>query len=99
ASELLRAPAPHLGELVGQHDHGAADHELGVADLAVGTTHAHALGGAQDLLVEVDGLRGAVDDEIRGDDRVTVRDGLDLVAHISTSVRSNLQTSTGPGAE
>lgn len=57
----------HAGVLVGEHNAGGADLELGVADFAVGAGHAHDFGGAEDVLVVVDGAGGSIDDEVRGD--------------------------------
>ena len=47
-----------------------------MADATVGPRHAEALCGPEDLLVELDGVRGAVDGQVRGDPRVAVGDGL-----------------------
>src|SRR5436309_13233521 len=52
-----------------------------MADLAVGPTHAHALRGSEHLRVEIDGLGGAVDDEVRADLRVAVGNRLHGRAH------------------
>src|SRR5215204_4299052 len=84
AADLLRADDAHLGELVREHDHGIADLELGVADLAVRRGHAHALGGAEHLDIEVDGLCRAVDREVRADAGIAVGDRLHGRAHVGT---------------
>src|SRR5213078_5303797 len=52
-----------------------------MADLAVGPTHAHALRRSEHLRVEIDGLGGAVDDEVRADLRVAVGNRLHGRAH------------------
>jgi hypothetical protein len=57
AAARLRSHERHLGIFVGKHDARVADADLGVAELAVGPRHAHHLGGAERLLVELDRAR------------------------------------------
>src|SRR5439155_26699502 len=66
-----------LRAFVGEHDRRVADADLGVHHLAVGAGHAEQLGRAERLLVEVQRLRGTVDDEVRGDGVIPVGDRLD----------------------
>ncbi len=75
AAQGLRAARAHLGELVGQHDRRVADLDLSVADAAVRRGHAHQLGRAKRLLVEIEGLRGALDDQVRRQGVIAVGDG------------------------
>src|SRR5262249_8436250 len=80
AAECSRRPRPHFRGLVGQHDHRVADIDLGVSGLAVGPRHAHLLGRAEDALVEVERARGAVDDQVRRDVVIALRNYFDLAA-------------------
>src|SRR5438445_10767067 len=50
--------------LVGEHDERVADLDLGVADPASGRGDAKLLGGSKRLLVELDGLRRVVGDQV-----------------------------------
>src|SRR5262245_53177626 len=43
AAHRLGADRVHLGMLVGEHDHGVAEIELRMTDLAAGSSHAHPL--------------------------------------------------------
>ena len=62
-----------VGELVGQHHHAGADLELGVADVLRGVTgHAHALGGTEHVLVELDGVGRTATAQVRRDARVAL---------------------------
>src|SRR5881275_2108066 len=56
-----------------------------MADLAVGPTHAHALRRSEHLRVEIDGLGGTVDDEVRADLGVAVGNRLHGRAHARVS--------------
>ena len=71
------AAAP-LGEVVGDHDDGVTDFDLGVHEFAraVGRVHAADLLGSEGLLVEIDCLGGAVDAKVGGDGVEAVGDGL-----------------------
>ncbi len=66
--------------LVGQHDDGIADLDLGVPDPPVRGRDAHDLLGVEGALIEVDRAGGAVDDQVRGDRVIPGRDRLDLPA-------------------
>jgi hypothetical protein len=59
-----------------QHHHRVAEHELGVADAAVGPLHLLAHGGAEHGGHEVDELLRPCDHEVRGDGVVAAGDGL-----------------------
>ena len=85
AADRLRPQVAHVGVLVREHDHRISDLQFGVADLAVGPVHAHALLGSEHLCIEIDGPGGAVDDEVRADLRVAVGDGLHGRAHAADS--------------
>src|SRR6266478_2987488 len=65
STDSLSAPMSHLQVFVRQHDARVADLQLSVADLAVGTIHAHNYGRSENVLVVVDRLRRALDDEVR----------------------------------
>src|SRR5437764_12353058 len=54
-----------VGIFVSQHDVRVADLQFSVADLAAGLVHAKHFGGAEDLLVIVNGLGSAFDDQVR----------------------------------
>ncbi len=54
-----------LRELVGEHQRGAAEVELGVADAAARLAEAELLGGAEGPLVELDRLGGVLHAQIR----------------------------------
>ena len=77
-AQLLGVDEVHLRRRVGHHDHRVADGDLGVADAPAGCRDPEALHGAEDLLVELDGVTGAVDGQVGGDPGVVVGDGLDL---------------------
>ncbi len=52
---------------VREHDDGVSDLKLRMGDVAARGGHAHALGGAERPLVELDGLRRVVDGKKRGE--------------------------------
>src|SRR3954454_14121926 len=81
----------HLRVLVGEHDHGVPDVQLGVPDLAVWSRHPHPLGRAQHRYVEVDRGGAVADDEVRGDSRIALGNRID---HAFTSCDSGVGTST-----
>src|SRR5258705_1514348 len=80
AAVVLRPPRLDLGMLVGQHDHRVADLDLGMTHPVPRTGNAHELLGPECALVEIDGPRRAVHDQVRGRAVVSVRNGLDHVA-------------------
>jgi hypothetical protein len=86
ATELLRGRRARARERVRQHDHGVADLDLGVPDLAVGALHPHALRRAEHVTVELDGRGRAVDAEVRDHPRVFLGNRVDL-GHGSSSGR------------
>src|SRR5262245_55693536 len=65
SAERLRTVMTHLGRLIGQHDDGITDFDLGMPDFAAGPFHAEELSGVKRPLVEVDGLSSVLDDEVR----------------------------------
>src|SRR5437867_2912816 len=76
AAHGLGAAVFHVRELVGEHDQRVADLELGMADLAAGCAHAHALPRAEHGSIEVDRIARAIDGEVRCDFRVALGDRL-----------------------
>src|SRR5437764_11477810 len=76
AAERLRADLAHLGMLVGEHEVRAADLQVGVRDAAV---HRKALDlfRAEGRLVELDRVRRAAHEQVRGDAVVPIRNCLD----------------------
>jgi hypothetical protein len=68
----------HLGHLVGQHQAGIADLQLGVTQPPIGHVHPVDLLGAERLLVELDRCRAPLHDNVRGDRVVTGRNCLHL---------------------
>ena len=63
---------------VGEHQDGAVDLDLGVADAALGHVQAEALDGSEGADQEVDESGGALDDEVWRDGGVAVGAGLDV---------------------
>src|SRR2546423_14791600 len=82
AAHGLRAAGAHLRVLVGEHDPRVAYLELGVTDLAAGSSHPHPLGCAEHRLVEVNRGGAAVDDEVGSYARVAIRDWVDHPLHL-----------------
>jgi len=78
----LRAAGIHFRVLVGEHDHRAAHLELGVTDLAVGSSHPHSLGRPEHRLVKVNRGGGTVDDQVGSDARVAIRDWINHRLHL-----------------
>ena len=70
----------HAGIFVGQHDVRVADLQLGVTDLAIGTVHANGFSRSENLLVVLDGLGGAPDNQV-GCDGVVVLGNVRNFAH------------------
>jgi hypothetical protein len=66
---------------VRHHDGRIADLDLGMADLAARAGHSHQFRGSESLLVEVDGLCGAINDQVRGYGVISLRDWLDFIWH------------------
>src|SRR5437588_5836 len=60
-----RTAIAHTGVLIGQHDDRITDLDFGVTHRTVRSRHAKQLGRAKRVLVELDRLRGAFDDEVR----------------------------------
>src|SRR5271166_286126 len=77
----LRAQRLDLGVLVGQHDAGIADADLGVVDLAAGIRQAHDLLGAERSLVEGDGVARTTQDQIRRHTVIALGNRFYLGAH------------------
>ncbi len=68
AVEADRRMAPGIGHLLGQHDDGIADHDLGVHQaLAVGAGYARTPHGAKRLFVEADRRCAMLDYDVRRD--------------------------------
>src|ERR1700736_4666079 len=61
---MTRTMRVEVGKLVGEHEFRTADRHLRMTDLAVRTIEAHHLAGAEGRLVEGNGARGAIDDDI-----------------------------------
>src|SRR5215510_1216100 len=78
-----------LGMLVGEHDGRVADLDLGVPDSAARRGDADLLDGCERLLVEVDGLRRVVADQVRRRRVVAIGNRLD-VAHHELLLRSTI---------
>src|SRR5439155_286349 len=82
-----RDAGPEIRKLVGEHDHGIADHDLCVADSSVRIGVTHQLGRAERLLVKVEGGRAIADDQIRRDGRMPFWDGSHALAHLASPYR------------
>src|SRR5690606_38102836 len=78
AADGLRIEEADLGGRVAEHEHGPADHQLAVCYPAIRPGQPHALGGAEDPLVELDGLGGAVDGQPGRQRRVSGGNGVDI---------------------
>src|ERR1044071_7486104 len=76
AAVVLRPPCVDLGMLVGEHDHGVADFDLGMTYPVPGSGDAHELLRAERALVEIEGARRAVHDQVRSRAVVSVRNCL-----------------------
>src|SRR5207237_6737750 len=74
-SAIMLAERAPLGKLVGEHDGGAADADHGVHELAAGAGQPALFHGAERLLVELDRVRRAGDDQMRRDGVHSVGDG------------------------
>src|ERR1700730_12984381 len=92
AADGSRASSPEIRELIGEHDHGIANGDLGVSDFSARIAVAHQLDRAERLLVKVEGGRGIVDDQIRRDRGVAFRDGPHALAHCSPPCARNAST-------
>src|SRR6266446_160853 len=68
----------HAGVFVRQHEARIADLQLGVTDLPVRTIHAHDYGGAEYILVIFDRSRSVLDDQVRSDGVVSLRNVMDF---------------------
>src|SRR5882724_1340164 len=68
----------HAGILVREHEARIANLQLGVPDLPVRTIHAHDYGGAEYILVIFDRSRSVLDDEVRSDGVVSLRNVMDF---------------------
>src|SRR5439155_16702338 len=60
---------------------GAVDADFGVADGGIRARYAQTFHGSEDLFVEIERLRGALDKEIGCDRAVAVGNGFDLLWH------------------
>src|SRR5690348_11925417 len=65
AADRLRPDGAHVGEFIGEHDHGVANLDFRMTDLAARRADAEFLLGAERLLVELDGVGRIGDTEIR----------------------------------
>ena len=81
AAVVLRASGVHLGRLVGEHDGRVPDLDLRVAHLSAGRGHAHHLDGAEGALIEIDGARAIVDDQVGCGGVVSVGNRLHFLGH------------------
>ena len=68
--------------LVGHHHSRVADLDLGMPNAAVRTGHAHDLGRAKGLFIELDRFRRAVDDQVGGYAVISLGDGLYFTRHV-----------------
>ena len=66
----------HFRELIGQHDHGIADPNFGMHDLAAGAIHAHDFSRAECPLVTLQSLRGTGKNQVRRHRMVSIRNWL-----------------------
>src|SRR3954453_24013547 len=80
-SRRFWTPVAHLGMFIRHHDRRITDLDLGMADPAVRGRHSHHLCCSEGLLVEIDRLRGAVNDQVRSYCVVSLRNRLDFVRH------------------
>src|SRR5215212_1233172 len=83
AAGRSRAAHADVGRLVGEHDRRVADHDLRVTDPPVRVRPAKDLRSPERLLVELDGLRCALDGHVRRHGVEPLRDGVDLATHTS----------------
>src|SRR5438552_6356369 len=86
----LRTEIPSFGMLIGEHDHGITDHDLGMAEPTVSHWHAEFLSRAENLLVELDRIRRTLDDEIRSHRVVAVRNWFHIASHKSSLQNLNM---------
>src|SRR5256886_9492037 len=90
-----RTTEVHLRELVGQHQARVAELQLGVSDPSVGLRHAKRFRGAERLLVELDGVAGALDAQVRRERVMAFGNGLDLACHAFTSTLRSYRSRLG----